>query len=139
MSLRFGSRLLSKSPCSFANFANCNQFRVLSNVIQHAPTPKPEKPPSQASLDAEEATKSVVKISKAMRSYLERAQKHEQFMSVARHEFDMGKRHLANMMGWNPETITQKDIDVSFITSDAGVTPVVKKRLKVILKLACQL
>ena len=29
------------------------------------------------------------------------------------HEFEIGKRHLANMMGEDPEHFTQKDIDVS--------------------------
>ncbi len=28
-------------------------------------------------------------------------------------EFDIGKRHLANMMGEDPENFTQEDIDVS--------------------------
>lgn len=28
-------------------------------------------------------------------------------------EFNIGKRHLANMMGEDPETFTQEDIDVS--------------------------
>jgi small subunit ribosomal protein S9 len=28
------------------------------------------------------------------------------------HEYKIGKRHLANMMGVDPETFTQKDIDV---------------------------
>lgn len=30
-----------------------------------------------------------------------------------RAEFEIGKRHLANMMGCDPETFTQNDIDVS--------------------------
>lgn len=32
-------------------------------------------------------------------------------------EFEVGKRHLANMMGEDPETFTQEDIDVSFFTT----------------------
>ena len=28
------------------------------------------------------------------------------------HEFEVGKRYLANMMGLNPDNITQTDIDV---------------------------
>lgn len=48
-----------------------------------------------------------------MRSYLERAQEHDEFMRRERHEFELGKRHLANMMGENPETFTQEDVDVS--------------------------
>lgn len=53
------------------------------------------------------------KISKAMKVYLERAQEHENFMKRERQEFLIGKRHLANMMGEDPETFTQEDINVS--------------------------
>lgn len=34
-------------------------------------------------------------------------------MAQQTHEYNVGKRHLANMMGVDPETFTQKDIDVS--------------------------
>lgn len=49
--------------------------------------------------------------SKAMQAYLERAQEHDQFMKAKDAEFRIGKRHLANMMGEDPETFTQEDID----------------------------
>lgn len=29
-------------------------------------------------------------------------------------EYEIGRRHLANIMGEDPETFTQEDIDVSF-------------------------
>lgn len=51
------------------------------------------------------------KTSRAMKVYLERAQEHEDFMKQQKHEFEVGKRHLANMMGEDPETFTQDDID----------------------------
>lgn len=35
-------------------------------------------------------------------------------MAKQREEFQIGKRHLANMMGANPETFTQDDINVRF-------------------------
>lgn len=47
-----------------------------------------------------------------MKAYLERAKEHDIFMKTQQHEFQVGKRHLANMMGENPETFTQEDIDV---------------------------
>lgn len=34
------------------------------------------------------------------------------FMEQQTHEYNVGKRHLANMMGVDAETFTQKDIDV---------------------------
>lgn len=58
--------------------------------------PKPQKP-----------------ISKAMKAYLERAKEHDEFMKIQREEFCIGKRHLANMMGEDPETFTQEDINVN--------------------------
>ncbi len=47
-----------------------------------------------------------------MRAYLERAKEHDEFMKVKDEEYRIGKRHLANMMGEDPETFTQEDIDV---------------------------
>ncbi|CAD0203114.1 unnamed protein product [Chrysodeixis includens] len=51
------------------------------------------------------------KISKAMKAYLDRAQEHDEFMKRQQFEYKIGKRHLANMMGEDPETFTQKDVD----------------------------
>lgn len=52
------------------------------------------------------------KLSKAAKAYLERAQKYEEMMSEARSEYRIGMRHLANMMGENPDTFTQGDANV---------------------------
>ncbi|KPJ05789.1 28S ribosomal protein S9, mitochondrial [Papilio xuthus] len=46
-----------------------------------------------------------------MRAYLERAKEHDEFMKKQQFEYNIGKRHLANMMGEDPETFTQKDVD----------------------------
>ncbi|XP_053689794.1 28S ribosomal protein S9, mitochondrial [Sabethes cyaneus] len=51
------------------------------------------------------------KVSKAMKAYLERAKSHNEFMNIQNQEFKLGKRHLANMMGEDPETFTQDNID----------------------------
>lgn len=51
------------------------------------------------------------KISKAMKAYLERAREHDEFMNKQQFEYNIGKRHLANMMGEDPETFSQKDVD----------------------------
>uniref|UniRef100_A0A1B0BY70 28S ribosomal protein S9, mitochondrial n=1 Tax=Glossina palpalis gambiensis TaxID=67801 RepID=A0A1B0BY70_9MUSC len=51
------------------------------------------------------------KISKAMKAYLERAHEHDQFMKTQQLEYQIGKRHLANMMGEDAETFTQEDIN----------------------------
>lgn len=51
-------------------------------------------------------------LSKAMKAYLQRAQEHDEFMRQQTLEYQIGKRHLANMMGENPETFTQDDVNV---------------------------
>uniref|UniRef100_B3NYS7 Small ribosomal subunit protein uS9m n=2 Tax=Drosophila erecta TaxID=7220 RepID=B3NYS7_DROER len=51
------------------------------------------------------------RVSKAMRAYLKRANEHDEFMKTQHLEFQIGKRHLANMMGADVETFTQEDID----------------------------
>ncbi|XP_054718344.1 28S ribosomal protein S9, mitochondrial-like [Uloborus diversus] len=50
-------------------------------------------------------------ISKAMKAYLERAKSHEDFLTVKNREFEIGRHHLANMMGLEVGTLTQDDID----------------------------
>jgi small subunit ribosomal protein S9 len=55
------------------------------------------------------------KTSKAMQSYLQRAQEHDKFMKEQKEEFEIGKRHLANMMGDDPMLYeNQEKIDVSW-------------------------
>ena len=47
----------------------------------------------------------------AMKFYLEKKKKHDAFIAKERSEFELGKKHLANMMGMDYETMTQEDID----------------------------
>lgn len=51
------------------------------------------------------------KTSRAMKAYLERAREHDEFIKTQQFEYQIGKRHLANMMGEDPESFTQADID----------------------------
>jgi len=51
------------------------------------------------------------KVSKAMKVYMERAKEHDDFIKLQLHNFNVGKRHLANMMGRDPDFFTQEDID----------------------------
>lgn len=41
----------------------------------------------------------------------------QEFINKQVEDFEVGKRHLANMMGEDPETFTQEDIDVSYLTA----------------------
>ncbi|KAF6205842.1 hypothetical protein GE061_020016 [Apolygus lucorum] len=51
------------------------------------------------------------KQSKVMKAYVERSKAHNEFMKKEEQAYNIGKRHLANMMGEDPETFTQKDVD----------------------------
>ena len=51
------------------------------------------------------------KMSMAMKFYLEKKREHDSFIAQERSEFEMGKKHLANMMGMELEAMTQNDID----------------------------
>lgn len=44
-------------------------------------------------------------------SYLKRAREHKEFLLNETKEFERGKRHLANIMGIDSSSMTQKDID----------------------------
>ncbi|XP_064628818.1 small ribosomal subunit protein uS9m-like isoform X2 [Lineus longissimus] len=46
-----------------------------------------------------------------MKAYLDRAQKHDVFMKEQIAEYEIGKRHLANIMGEDPESFSQGNID----------------------------
>lgn len=51
----------------------------------------------------------------------------EEFIKKQVEEFNIGKRHLANMMGEDPETFTQGDIDVrktALMFNEGCTTPV---------------
>ncbi|XP_017794493.1 PREDICTED: 28S ribosomal protein S9, mitochondrial [Habropoda laboriosa] len=51
------------------------------------------------------------KINKAMKAYLQRSKDYRTFIEKQILEYDIGKRHLANMMGEDPDKFTQKDVD----------------------------
>ena len=55
--------------------------------------------------------KSKKPMSSAMKFYLERKRAHDSFIAKERSEFELGKKHLANMMGMNYEAMTQEDVD----------------------------
>ena len=54
------------------------------------------------------------KINDAVQKYLQNYEKHAEFFENKNKEFELGKRHLANIMGFDPDNITQTQIDVSF-------------------------
>ena len=46
-------------------------------------------------------------MSTAMRLYLQRKREHDMFIAKEEAEFEMGKQHLANMMGLDHQSMTQ--------------------------------
>lgn len=50
-------------------------------------------------------------ISRALEVYLNDVKKQNKIMARERAEFELGKRYLANMLGLEPSSITQDDID----------------------------
>lgn len=51
-------------------------------------------------------------IGRALETYLKNAHEHARMMEKERAQFELGKRHLANMMGWDQtKEIKQDDID----------------------------
>lgn len=81
-------------------------YSQLSTPTQNVPAPS-----STASAEAAPSLAKSKTISKAMKAYLERAKEHDEFISTQITEFEIGRRHLANIMGENPETFSQEDID----------------------------
>jgi small subunit ribosomal protein S9 len=63
--------------------------------------------------DAISKTKTEREMSSAMKMYLQRKRDHDMFISKERAEFEIGKAHLASMMGLEAATLEQSDIDRS--------------------------
>lgn len=62
------------------------------------------------SMSSEIATKDK-KPSRMMQYYLDQRRQHDEFIAQERSEFELGKKHLANMMGMEANKMTQEDID----------------------------
>lgn len=55
--------------------------------------------------------KSEKKVNRSMQYYMEKRRQHDEFIAKERSEFELGKKHLANMMGMEANAMTQEDID----------------------------
>lgn len=90
--------------CGLRRQINC---RLISTSVRFARNQADGKNTEPASNEGEQRAS----ISKAMQSYIERAKAHSEFMNEQQEEFNLGRRHLANMMGKDPETFSQDDIN----------------------------
>ncbi|GFO28403.1 28S ribosomal protein s9, mitochondrial [Plakobranchus ocellatus] len=56
-------------------------------------------------------TAKAVTISRAMKAYMEQAKAYDDKMKAEVADYEIGKRHLANIMGEDPDSFTQADVD----------------------------
>ncbi|XP_076224500.1 mitochondrial ribosomal protein S9 [Nomia melanderi] len=61
-------------------------------------------------VDSDEAVKKEKKLNKAMKIYLQRCKDYRKFLEIEIIKYEIGKRHLANMMGEDPDKLTEKSI-----------------------------
>ena len=66
---------------------------------------------TSAAKKSEPKKKEVKKLSHAMQYYIKKRQDQDEFIAHEQAEFDLGKKHLANMMGMDSSAMTQDDID----------------------------
>lgn len=52
-------------------------------------------------------------VNRAMKGYMRKVEAYNTMIAEHTAKFELGKRHIANIMGLDPNTITQQDIDVS--------------------------
>lgn len=127
MSLCRTWRLWSRVPAAShqpvgGNFA---AFRLAATLATET------TPPPTATLTEADRIKQERKMSTAMRLYLQRKRQHDMFIAREHAEFEMGKQHLANMMGMDPENMTQDNIDKSIeYLFPSGLDPVARPVMK---------
>ncbi|KAL4233443.1 37S ribosomal protein S9 [Mactra antiquata] len=100
--------------------ANCsrNEVRIISKFFLHCSARQRqneggEKKPTVNFVGPPDTPKSIAKqdlISRAMLTYLERKQKVDEFKQINADEFDLGRRHLANIMGIEEDEMTSEKI-----------------------------
>ena len=71
-------------------------------------------------------------MSSAMKYYLEKKREHDVFIANERSEFELGKKHLANIMGMNYEAMTQEDIDkaIAYLFPSGLYDPEARPKMK---------
>lgn len=62
--------------------------------------------------DSEKPSRRAETISRAMAYYIEKTNERASLMKFKTEEYEIGKRHLARIMGEDPENFSQAQIDV---------------------------
>ncbi|RUS85602.1 hypothetical protein EGW08_006614 [Elysia chlorotica] len=86
------------------------EFRA-QNVVRLSSAPDGNDRLHIAPVTQNKPTAKAVTISKAMRAYMEQARAYDDKMKSEVADFEIGKRHLANIMGEDPDSFTQEDVD----------------------------
>ncbi|KAL3884181.1 hypothetical protein ACJMK2_030401 [Sinanodonta woodiana] len=86
----------------------CFHCGIVRATAQMPPTDV--KPKQVAKVPVATSAK-IEKISRAMQAYISKAKEHDKMIQEQTAEFEIGKRHLANIMGQDPDNFTQEDID----------------------------
>ncbi|KAK3768643.1 hypothetical protein RRG08_065937 [Elysia crispata] len=96
----------------FIVFANKHNLDFgTNNVARLSSTPDGNDRLHTAPKTQNKPTAKAVTISKAMRAYMEQAKAYDDKMKAEVADFEIGKRHLANIMGEDPDSFTQADVD----------------------------
>ena len=123
--------LLTRSCASQSGFQSCISYQRIAESLLNSPNTKLKDSLLKQTLvkiranncrqlssqtneqrqDNPGSKKSKKPMSSAMKFYLERKRAHDSFIAKERSEFELGKKHLANMMGMNYEAMTQEDVD----------------------------
>jgi len=105
MSALTAVRLTRLRPLAFAVRTDQHSRLLSGSGTALTSDPAPATTPVSAGVESKK------KLSMAMKFYLEKKRDHDAFIARERSEFEMGKKHLANMMGMEAEAMTQADID----------------------------
>ncbi|KRX73355.1 putative myosin regulatory light chain [Trichinella sp. T6] len=85
--------------------------RRLNSVAGEGVKELPDKLNIQPLSESFVSSRKIVQISKAMAAYLKSATDRKIKMDIEIEKYELGKRHLANMMGFDADAITKEDID----------------------------
>lgn len=102
----------TKLPNQCLHKTRSSQVNLLS-VVRLKSSQTESAPAAKVKSEVGESGKSSTnkKLSSAMKQYTERKRAHDIFIAKERSEFELGKKHLANMMGMDYDAMSQEDVD----------------------------
>ena len=98
----------SKTNIGLLHKHRAPKLKVYQNRHVTSQANQSERPPRVASSESKKVKKP---MSSSMKFYLAKKKQHDAFIASERSEFELGKKHLANMMGMDYDEMTQEDVD----------------------------